>query len=81
MSKAKPSLDDLTPEQRSRLIRFKNEAGPAWKSELVAAWLIGADAMLPDGHLLRQIRNQWGPQWLQKLVLPENNSLVVLKRA
>jgi hypothetical protein len=35
-----------------------------WKEHLLTCWMSGADAREPDGHLLRQLRNQFGPTWL-----------------
>jgi hypothetical protein len=37
-----------------------------WKEHLITCWMNGADAREPDGHLLRQVRNQFGPQWLKR---------------
>lgn len=62
-----PDLDDLNPDQRARLIEFRDANGPQWREKLSNHWWSGTDANLPDGHLLRQIRNQFGPQWLSKL--------------
>lgn len=67
MSKTRPTLFDLTPEQASRLIKFKDENGRCWKQTLNDMWLCGEDARQSDGHLLRQIRNQQGPTWLHNL--------------
>lgn len=68
-TKRTPDLDDLTPDQRERLLQFKGTHGRTWKSDLLDMWLNGKDATLPGGHLLRQIRNQQGPVWLNKLVI------------
>jgi hypothetical protein len=35
-----------------------------WKEHLLTVWMSGADAREPNGHLLRQLRNQFGPSWL-----------------
>jgi hypothetical protein len=37
-----------------------------WKEHLLTVWMSGADAREPNGHLLRQLRNQFGPSWLAK---------------
>jgi hypothetical protein len=66
-TKRTPDLDDLEPDQRARLIEFRDANGPLWKEKLSNLWWTGRDDRLQDGHLLRQIRNQFGPQWLTKL--------------
>ena len=62
-----PDLDDLNPDQRERLLQFKEQHGRAWKTALSDMWWTGEDAKQIGGHLLRQIRNNFGPQWLEKL--------------
>lgn len=66
-TKRTPDLDDLKPEQRARLIEFRDANGRLWKQKLNDLWLNGRDAKVRDGHLLRQVRNQHGPTWLSKL--------------
>lgn len=67
----KPSLDDLTPEQREALLRFRAKEGAHWKSKLSVHWMMGTDERLEDSGLLRQIRNQRGPTWLSRLTIKE----------
>ena len=67
MNKTKPKLADLTEEQAQRLKDFARKHGKDWKSVLSSMWWTGRDANEPDGHLLRQIRNQAGPTWLSNL--------------
>lgn len=55
---------ELTVEQRGALDLFAAKYGAGWKVLLLNAWLNGTDAGEPSGHLLRQIRNQFGPKWL-----------------
>ncbi len=65
-----PSWEDLTPEQCERLIGFRiyhSQRGRPWKEELLCLWAAGHDTAERDGHLLRQIRNQFGPTWLNEL--------------
>lgn len=50
-----------TPEQAQALKEFAERWGRTWKAELLDAWLSGWDASEPQGHLLRQLRNQFGP--------------------
>lgn len=66
-TKRTPDLDDLNPDQRARLIEFRDTHGRHWKQELNDMWQNGRDANERNGHLLRQIRNQRGPTWLSKL--------------
>ena len=66
-------LSDLSEAQRVRLIQFKNEAGRAWKSKLIALWHLGHDDRLRGGCWLRQIRNDLGPAWLQGLDMAEHD--------
>lgn len=56
----------LNPEQDARLRAFAAEHGRGWKATLLDMWLTGRDASEVDGHLLRQIRNHFGPAWLDK---------------
>lgn len=56
----------LTQEQKDRLDTFKAAYGAGWKTVLNTMWMNGSDARQVDGHLLRQIRNQFGPSWLMK---------------
>lgn len=58
--------DDLNEEQRQALEIFMERHGRQWKETLLSYWLDGRDAREPQGHCLRQIRNQLGPQWLEK---------------
>lgn len=60
-----------TAEQERRLRAFAENGGQGWKDTLSNLWLTGRDAALPDGHLLRQIRNNLGPSWLANLKLSE----------
>lgn len=57
----------LSAEHRLALDAYKEKYGAMWKSKLMAAWRQGTDASEPQpmGSLLRQIRNIYGPVWLQ----------------
>lgn len=61
------SLDDLDPEQRTRIEQFKEKHGKEWQSNLSELWWSGKDDRETNGHLLRQIRNRLGPTWLSNL--------------
>lgn len=60
-----------TPEQLAAVQAFRAKHGRTWRADLLAAWLNGRDASEPDGHLLRQVRNQLGPRWLASAVIPK----------
>ena len=55
----------LTEEQERALQDYKSTHGRYWKHNLKRDWLTGKDASRPNGHLLRQVRNQFGPKWLE----------------
>lgn len=58
-----------TVGQLQRLREFAAEHGRDWKVILNGMWLSGRDANQRDGHLLRQVRNQLGPVWLNDFKL------------
>lgn len=60
-------LSDLNEAQRARLLKFIKDHGPVWRHKLNNMWLTGDDARQVDGGLLRQIRNDFGPEWLYHL--------------
>lgn len=51
-------------EQMARIKAFASCAGVMWKEVLSSAWSNGTDTNYRDGHLLRQVRNEFGPEWL-----------------
>lgn len=55
-----------TPEQMRVLRELAARRGKSWKNDLMRMWLDGSDANQPEGHLLRQVRNQLGPTWLNE---------------
>lgn len=61
MKKVKPQP---SPEQLQALQAFADKKGRSWKQALSDAWMNGSDDREPNGHLLRQLRNQFGPSWL-----------------
>lgn len=56
--------DKLTVDQEAALQRFADRCGRPWKSVLSGMWANGKDSGCTDGALLRQVRNQFGPEWL-----------------
>jgi hypothetical protein len=64
MKKTKPTIMDLTLEQQSALQEFKAKNGPEWKQILMEGWMI---AKYPGP--LQQIRNNFGPSWLERVQL------------
>lgn len=63
-----------TPEQLQALVDFSKRHGRYWKRELNLMWFNGRDADEPNGHLLRQVRNQLGPTWLHHFKLPKEGA-------
>lgn len=61
-----------TAEQLAALTAFAVKHGRTWKSTLLAKWANGSDANEPNGGLLRQVRNAFGPSWLERFKLPES---------
>lgn len=55
-----------TPEQEIALAEYQAKHGHFWKRKLMEAWQNGTDTSEPNGHLLRQVRNNLGPTWLSK---------------
>lgn len=57
-------MNRLTPEQQHALDTFRNLYSRRWRVELASAWAKGAEYQYPHGAYLRQIRNNFGPDWL-----------------
>ncbi len=60
-----------SPDQLAAVAAFAARHGRTWRADLAAAWLSGADAREPDGHLLRQVRNRFGPAWLRRVTVAD----------
>jgi hypothetical protein len=56
-------------EQLAAIISFAQDNGRNWKAELNHSWMNANYAGRTDGHLLQQVRNQFGPSWLVKFKL------------
>lgn len=61
-----------TPQQADALVKFAEREGPQWKTKLHMNWTM---ASYPDdpttSHLLHQLRNQFGPLWLERVTLAQ----------
>ena len=62
-------MDEPNEQQMEAIKAFAKKYGRYWKSDLGAAWANGRDINEPNGHLLRQVRNNFGPKWLMKFKL------------
>nr|WP_158386832.1 hypothetical protein [Comamonas testosteroni] len=66
---------NLSPIHLAAIRYFAAQHGKFWRRRLGAMWWSGRDATLPNGALLRQIRNEHGPAWLATFVLTREASL------
>lgn len=66
---ARSSLEALAPNQAAAILDFAKAHGRYWKAALNHAWTTGRDERMPNGALLRQVRNNQGPTWLARLSL------------
>lgn len=68
-------MRDLSPEELKALQEFAAEYGREWKEYLFAAWLSysykGRHMGGADTGILRQIRNEFGNEWLHNFKLPK----------
>lgn len=65
--------DKPTPEQAAAVRRFAELYGGRWKAELHICWRNSSYPRSPeaDRPLLQQVRNQFGPQWLETVTLKD----------
>lgn len=63
----KSALDELTVDQRMALVAFRKGQGRDWKAALSEGWLRGSYRGAQNPSALQQLRNQFGPEWLQGL--------------
>jgi hypothetical protein len=73
-SKRQASLSDLTAEQADAIRHYANHAGVDWKRCLARDWMDAFSSKLSwlsqdEAALLQQVRNQHGPEWLEKTIL------------
>lgn len=57
-------MNHPTIEQLRALHMFQDKYGQRWRSILATKWAGGTDADEPGGCYLRQLRNDFGPDWL-----------------
>ena len=64
-----PQQQELTQSQRDALIAFREANLPTWKMALGKAWLSGdyGSMSMDQAAALQQVRNEFGPQWLQRM--------------
>ena len=58
-----------TTEQLDALLRWKLAHGRTWKAKLGDAWMRAGEGVLGYEPALQQLRNHFGPTWLQKVKL------------
>lgn len=66
-------IEQPNHEQACAVLRFATESGGAWKRDLHIYWMDDKPpCRISDGDraLLRQVRNQCGPLWLEQVALP-----------
>lgn len=66
--------DNLTIEQLSAIQEYAAANGARWKMKLGMLWQTGKDS-----GLLRQLRNEFGPAWLQNFKLSAHTNSVIVK--
>lgn len=66
---ARKTQQEPTPGQLDALRQYAKENGRCWKARLLDDWLTGRDAKQENGGYLRQVRNQFGPRWLESFKL------------
>lgn len=69
----KHTIQQPNHEQACAVLRFATSNGVAWKRALEEHWLNNCSVHRltdSDAALLRQVRNQCGPTWLNSVALP-----------
>ena len=59
-------------QQMAAIVSFAKKFGRNWKSKLSERWRHGDEYLFvgqDSGALLRQVRNEFGPNWLKKFSL------------
>lgn len=55
-----------TTEEMTAIKNYARRWGRYWKEKLATQWWDGSDAAEIDGYLLRRVRNNFGPAWLEQ---------------
>lgn len=55
-----------TTEQLQAVINFSRRWGELWKEKLNDVWCTGNYSREDDRARLQQVRNQFGPEWLEQ---------------
>jgi len=60
-------------EQRAAVRRFAEQYGGGWKAGLHRCWMLATypHSSEADRTLLQQVRNQFGPLWLENITLKD----------
>jgi hypothetical protein len=60
-----------TAEQLAALQVWAQHYGARWKSALREAWMVAGGRFAYYQPALQQVRNQFGPSWLERYKLPQ----------
>jgi hypothetical protein len=58
-------VDGIAPEQLAALHAWRAKYGRTWKTDLLDAWYFAGDGVPGYSPELQQLRNQYGPEWLE----------------
>lgn len=76
--------NDLSDKQRAAVVAFRDANGRDWKKKLGALWMNGnysrSGIDMDQAALLQQVRNQFGPEWLENVAAADLNSPQRLER-
>ena len=61
---------EITIEQLETIKKYAKDHGSNWKKSLHNDWLKSGSRWQGKYYLLQQLRNNFGPKWLNNLVLP-----------
>lgn len=59
-------MNEPTTSQLQAVVNFSRRHGKDWKERLRDRWHYGIDFREIDGALLQQVRNEFGPEWLNQ---------------
>lgn len=69
----------MTPNQAqlNALRQWASQHGRNWKSALRQAWMTGDYDGFDNANLLQQVRNTFGPSWLNRFVIHNGRNTIV----